>query len=64
MARGTVDTLLRSALKQLSAQRKQLDRQIAALTDVVGDGWNAGAKMLGLSHQGLLNKLKRYGLGN
>jgi DNA-binding NtrC family response regulator len=22
------------------------------------------AKMLGLSHQGLLNKLKRYGLGN
>jgi DNA-binding NtrC family response regulator len=33
-----------------------------AMTQVDGDKRRA-AKMLGLSHQGLLNKLKRYGLG-
>jgi Nif-specific regulatory protein len=33
-----------------------------AMTQVAGDKRRA-AKMLGLSHQGLLNKIKRYGLG-
>ena len=44
--------MLRSALKQLSVQRKQLDRQIAALTEAVGDGLNRGARMIGLSNGG------------
>jgi DNA-binding NtrC family response regulator len=34
-----------------------------AMTQTEGDRRRA-AKMLGLSHQGLLNKLKRYGLGD
>jgi DNA-binding protein Fis len=33
------------------------------MTQTEGDRRRA-AKMLGLSHQGLLNKLKRYGLGD